>query len=172
MNVNRRLCVGDIQPALTGSSLRRTLGWARHLHTCILAYCQTCILEHLHIYLNLRNTPEHIYMYLWAQLHNCMHTAKLTKCLEVLFKRAGCKKELLYPTVLFGLAHLDERGHLQQYQLWNLMKNQYCQMRTLSYLYTSAVALELEHKYIFTAGRSLVLYKRIKRVTDINLLRS
>ena len=47
MNVNRRLCVGDIQPALTGSSLLGTLGWARHLHTCILAYLHICMHVHM-----------------------------------------------------------------------------------------------------------------------------
>ena len=83
-----------------------------HLHTCILSNLHTWTLAHL------LESEEYTWTYLYVSLStvtfNCMHTAKLTKCLEILFKRAGCKKELLYPTVLFGLAHLDERGHLQQ----------------------------------------------------------
>ena len=47
LNVNVGLCGGDIQPALTGSSLLGTLGWARHLHTCILAYLHICMHVHM-----------------------------------------------------------------------------------------------------------------------------
>ena len=74
VNVNRGLCGGDIQPALTGSSLLGTLGWARHPHTCILAHLHTCSLANLQtcILANLHSCK--LILYASAYLHTCTCT--------------------------------------------------------------------------------------------------
>ena len=56
-----------------------------HLHTCILSNLHTWTLAHLLESEEYTWTMNIFIFYLWAHLHNCMHTAKLANCLEVLF---------------------------------------------------------------------------------------